>query len=83
MMNDPDTYHPDDEWQETAPPKMPRRWTIEGWFGGMAWATTNVDLNDMMCDRCGGEAHDRSRGGDCSEDVKQVVKDIRKPLTFS
>lgn len=82
MMNDPDAYDSADEWQETAPPKLPRRWMTEGWFGGMAHTTVDVKLSDMMCDRCGREAHDRSRGGECGEDVKQVVKDIRKPLTF-
>ncbi len=76
-MNDPDAYCPEDEWQETAPPRRPRRWMTEGWYGGLAWATVNVQLNDMKCDYCGKEVHDRSNGGDCSEDEKEVMKCLR------
>lgn len=31
MIDDPDAYDPSDDWQETAPPKLPRRYGTEAW----------------------------------------------------
>lgn len=85
-MNDPDTYCPEDEWQETAPPLRPTRVVrgrrSVGFRSGYDELFYPPDLSDIKCNYCGRAVHDRSNGGDCSEDVKQVVRDIRKPLTY-
>lgn len=72
VMDDPDAYSPNDEWQETAPPLKPTRvvrgrWSV-GFRGGYKPLGEPADLNDMMCDYCGGETHDRTVNGPCFEE---------------